>query len=193
MLGQDLYQICVMLFLLCFPHKIPDIDDGDDVHLKGSVHYTIIFNALVMMTLFNEINARKLLGEWNPFTGILQNSIFLGLWAFEMAMQVLMILVGGKLLACHPDGLTAVQWGLCFAFGVGTMVWQWVINVASWLLRESTSQTGLTGSSIRHFGQNNNQPPQRRDSMKQRASQLGAGATGSGTANAWTDGSCKSK
>lgn len=31
-------------------------------------HYTMVFNALVMMTLFNEINARKVHGERNVFS-----------------------------------------------------------------------------------------------------------------------------
>ena len=38
-----------------------------------SVHYTLMFNALVMMTLFNELNSRKLNGEVNVLSGISKN------------------------------------------------------------------------------------------------------------------------
>lgn len=41
-----------------------------------SQHFTIIFNTFVMMTLFNEINARKIRGERNIFENITRNPIF---------------------------------------------------------------------------------------------------------------------
>merc|ERR1712072_234733 len=37
--------------------------------LKVSEHYTMIFNTFVLMQLFNEINARKLFGELNVWSG----------------------------------------------------------------------------------------------------------------------------
>ena len=46
----------------------------------ASVHFTIIFNVFVIMTLCNEINARKLHEERNFFEGIQNNYIFIGIW-----------------------------------------------------------------------------------------------------------------
>lgn len=45
-----------------------------------SLHFTIIFNAFVLMTLFNEINGRKIHNERNVFEGITKNSVFICIW-----------------------------------------------------------------------------------------------------------------
>lgn len=54
-----------------------------------SIHFTIIFNAFVLMTLFNEINARKIHNERNVFAGIQNNMIFLLIWLFCFIGQVI--------------------------------------------------------------------------------------------------------
>ena len=41
-----------------------------------SKHHSALFNCFVMMTLFNEINCRKLRGEWNVFSGLFKNPYF---------------------------------------------------------------------------------------------------------------------
>ena len=53
--------------------KLFDIDNGRyaALHAPPSQHFTIVFNAFVMMTLFNEINARKIHGERNVFNVLL--------------------------------------------------------------------------------------------------------------------------
>ena len=53
-----------------------------------SLHFTIIFNAFVLMTLFNELNARKLHNERNVFQGIQKNFIFMGIWISCLVGQV---------------------------------------------------------------------------------------------------------
>lgn len=55
---------------------------------EPSLHFTIIFNAFVLMTLFNEINARKIHNERNVLSGIQRNKIFLGIWIGCFAGQV---------------------------------------------------------------------------------------------------------
>jgi len=45
-----------------------------------SQHFTIIFNTFVMMTLFNEMNARKIHGQRNVFDGLNRNPLFIGIW-----------------------------------------------------------------------------------------------------------------
>lgn len=52
-----------------------------------SPHFTIIFNTFVLMTLFNEINARKIHGQRNVFEGLIRNPIFIGIWIFTFAAQ----------------------------------------------------------------------------------------------------------
>ena len=44
---------------------------------KGT-HFTIFFQAFVLMQVFNEINCRKLLGtQFNVFEGFFNNSMFI--------------------------------------------------------------------------------------------------------------------
>ena len=62
---------------------------NDNSKLKASsVHFTIIFNVFVFMTLFNEVNARKIHDEYNVFESIHKNYIFMGIWIGCMAGQV---------------------------------------------------------------------------------------------------------
>jgi len=69
-----------------------DIDNGrqvDELEVKPTQHFTMIFNSFVMMTLFNEINARKIHGQRNVFTGLLSNQVFLVIWIGTFGSQVL--------------------------------------------------------------------------------------------------------
>jgi hypothetical protein len=61
---------------------------GAEYGAKPSQHFTIIFNTFVMMTLFNEINARKIHGQRNVFEGIFTNPIFYTIWIFTCLAQV---------------------------------------------------------------------------------------------------------
>lgn len=60
-----------------------------DLNARPSQHFTIIFNTFVMMTLFNEINARKIHGQRNVFEGFFTNPIFYSIWIGTMASQVM--------------------------------------------------------------------------------------------------------
>ena len=51
-------------------------------------HFTIIFNTFVMMTLFNEINARKIHEQRNVFDGLNRNPLFIGIWITTFFVQV---------------------------------------------------------------------------------------------------------
>ena len=61
-----------------------------------SLHFTIIFNAFVLMTLFNEINGRKIHNERNVFEGITKNSVFLVIWIGCFIGQVSLNLINIK-------------------------------------------------------------------------------------------------
>ena len=67
-----------------------DIDSGREVtlHASPTQHFTIIFNSFVMMTLFNEINARKIHGQRNVFDGLNRNPLFIGIWISTFLAQV---------------------------------------------------------------------------------------------------------
>ena len=80
-----------------------DIDSGREttLHSPPSQHFTIIFNTFVMMTLFNEINARKIHGQRNVFEGLNRNLVFAGIWIGTFLSQVLKRLVAYK--KSHPS------------------------------------------------------------------------------------------
>ena len=67
-----------------------DIDSGRDTmhNTAPTQHFTIIFNTFVMMTLFNEINARKIHGQRNVFEGLNRNPLFVGIWIATFLTQV---------------------------------------------------------------------------------------------------------
>lgn len=51
-------------------------------------HFTMLFNIFVMMTLFNEINSRKINGDRNIFDGITTNWIFCMIFLITFILQV---------------------------------------------------------------------------------------------------------
>lgn len=68
------------------------VDPGDHtselISTGPTQHFTIIFNSFVMMTLFNEVNARKIHGERNVFEGLRRNPLFIGIWIATFGGQV---------------------------------------------------------------------------------------------------------
>ena len=80
--------------------------DGHDVdNSKPSVHYTILFNAFVLMTLCNEVNCRKLEGEFNVFAGVCSNAWFVGVLLGTLVLQVLV----QKIEPRHSNGPTTLS------------------------------------------------------------------------------------
>ena len=68
----------------------------------------MVFNSFVMMTLFNEINARKIHGQRNVFKGFFSNWIYYTIWIGTFASQILIIQFGG--VAFSTTKLNAEQW-----------------------------------------------------------------------------------
>ena len=79
-----------IFFVLTAGHVLFDIDDGRsaDILEPPSVHYTLIFNALTMMTLFNLINARMTEGQRNIFEGTFKSKLNLA-WILAFVAQVI--------------------------------------------------------------------------------------------------------
>lgn len=106
--------------------KLLDIKSGQGK--PPSQHFTVIFNTFVMMTLFNEFNARKIHGQRNVFDGVLNNPIFCLIWIGTFVSQVVIIQYG--MLAFNTKELALDQWMWCLLFGIGTLLWgQLIISV----------------------------------------------------------------
>ncbi|XP_049529116.1 plasma membrane calcium-transporting ATPase 2 isoform X3 [Dermacentor silvarum] len=118
-LGHAIYQLTVIFLLLFLGPEIFDIDPGMGVRL--SEHFTIIFNTFVMMTLFNEVNARKIHGERNIFEGLLTNPIFYSILIITAVAQVIIVQYGSMFF--QTKALSLDQWLWCVFFGCGTLVW----------------------------------------------------------------------
>ncbi|CAF1459323.1 unnamed protein product, partial [Adineta steineri] len=85
------------------------------------------FNVFVLMTLFNEINCRKIHGEQNVFRGIFTNPIFYGIWIVTFVVQILLVQFGSVAFSCVP--LTLEQWMWCFFFGATVLLWNQLVNL----------------------------------------------------------------
>lgn len=127
-LGQAFYQLIVIFTLLFAGDELLDIESGRGAEFGSppTQHFTIIFNTFVMMTLFNELNARKIHGQRNIFQGLLTNPIFYSIWVLTCIAQVFIIEFGRVAFATKP--LTLEQWMWCLFFGMGTLVWGQLIT-----------------------------------------------------------------
>ena len=117
-------------FVNCFVKLGPrlfDIDSGifQNGHSKPTQHMTIIFNVFVVMTLFNEVNCRKIHGERNVFNGFFSNPLFYSILISSAFAQVFIIQFAGPLFRTVP--LTIDQWMWCIMFGIGELIWAQII------------------------------------------------------------------
>lgn len=102
-----------------------EIKYNGSMNATPSQHATMIFNVFVVMTLFNELNARKIHGERNIFHGLDKNPIFYAIMILTATLQVLIVQFGGRVFSTAP--LTLTQWVFCLATGIGTLFWGQVL------------------------------------------------------------------
>ncbi|CAB3406611.1 unnamed protein product [Caenorhabditis bovis] len=127
--GHAVYQLAILFAIMFWGDKlIPNTPSGRNAPLGSppSQHFTIIFNAFVLMTLVNEINARKIHGERNVFKGIFTNPIFCVIWITTLISQVLIVQFGGHWFSTAP--LDEIQWLVCICCGLGELIWGQIIN-----------------------------------------------------------------
>ncbi|CAF0899609.1 unnamed protein product [Didymodactylos carnosus] len=131
--GHALYQLTIMFIILwagdvwpsllrCGPSTVSLINEHPELGREPSEQFTVVFNAFVLMTLFNEINCRKLHGERNVFNGIFRNPFFYVIWISCFAGQIIIVTFGGAVFSCIR--LNIKQWAWCMLFGVGSLIWQ---------------------------------------------------------------------
>jgi len=119
-LGQAFYQLLVNFIVLYFG----DIIFGVPKH--SVVHYTLLFNIFVLCQLFNEINSRRIYDEPNVLEGIFSNFVFLGVMAFTVTMQFLIVRYGGEFSSTTP--LSAKQWIACIIISALGVPWSMVLR-----------------------------------------------------------------
>ncbi|BHF61032.1 ATPase, Ca transporting, plasma membrane [Sparganum proliferum] len=136
-LGQSLYQLAVVFYLIWGGEVLLDVDSGRGLSAKGikkpTEHFTVIFNTFVLMTLFNELNARKIHGQRNVFSGLHRNMLFVVIWITTFVLQVIIVQFGGYAFSTHP--LAVEHWLWCLFFGLGSLLWgQLVISLPNWII-----------------------------------------------------------
>lgn len=110
LLAQALFQIAVLLLLHFRGESIFGVGD--------KVKNTLIFNTFVLCQIFNEFNARRL-EKKNVFEGILKNRLFLGIVAFTLVLQVVMVEFMKRFA-----GTQRLDWGQwAFCIGIGLLSW----------------------------------------------------------------------
>jgi len=117
--GQATYQLGVLVWLLVAAPAVLDFP----AHVPGdgpSIHHTMVFNAFVMMQLFNQLNARKVSDDSDVADGLTTAQLFLGVLGAEAVLQLVIVQFGGE--AFGTVALNPVQWALCIGFGAGSLL-----------------------------------------------------------------------
>lgn len=94
--------------------------DGDD-DPGPSRHFTIVFNAFVLMQIFNMLNARKINDEFNILAGIHLNTMFLVIWFTILVLQILITQFTQDVFSVCREGLFWFHWVLSFIFGLSVI------------------------------------------------------------------------
>eukprot|EP00049_Salpingoeca_infusionum_P017584 m.353531 g.353531 ORF g.353531 m.353531 type:complete len:1151 (+) comp16786_c0_seq1:587-4039(+) len=97
------------------------------LHAFSHEHQTVIFNVFVLSALVNQLNSRKLRGELNIFAGLSTHWIFVAVWFFSLAIQILIVQFGGNALETAP--LNGKQWGYCILFALLPIAWATFFNM----------------------------------------------------------------
>lgn len=127
-LGQAVYQLIIIFGLLFVGDRLLDIESGrgQPLNSEATQHFTIIFNVFVFMTLFNELNARKIHGQRNIFEGLFTNPIFYSIWIITLVSQLFIIQFGK--VAFSTKSLNIEQWLWSVFFGLGTLIWGQIVT-----------------------------------------------------------------
>jgi len=105
-----------------------------DIDGNADLKNTVVFNTFVFMQVFNQINARKVNGEFWVFDRITENSYFIMIWIFEVVVQTLVAATPG----CKAMGCEALHfneygeyWIFSICVGMSELLWNflpWSIN-----------------------------------------------------------------
>jgi len=116
-------QLVILLIIMAIGEDFFDItapgnfdyNDTSEINRKLA---TIVFNTFVWFQIFNEINARKVNGEWNVFEKFFENSMFGVILVFTMLCQFAMVQFGGEWANTKP--LDGKQWLFCIVVGLAS-------------------------------------------------------------------------
>jgi len=127
---HSIFQIVVLCILMFYGPELFNIPSSFNMstwNQAEGVHFTIVFHCFVFMQIFNEINCRKLRkNEFNVFSGICSNWIFISIEVLTVIAQVLIVQYGGSYVECST--LTLDQHLICVGLGSFTLVVSMIIK-----------------------------------------------------------------
>ena len=125
--SQSVFQIIVLTLIIFYGDYLFGVpSDRQLEHFMwnniNGYHFTIFFNIFVFMQVFNSINARKLQkDEYNVFTGILGNWLYLFIQGIIVVGQIILVTFGGRAVRTHP--LSVRQHCECIGIASLSLVW----------------------------------------------------------------------
>ena len=127
-----LYQECEFMLLKEGKWKDTSLADAYPHYINkygGTTHMTLIFDVFVCYTLFNQVNCRIIDDSFNIFKRISKGLMFCIVTLCELAIQILLSQFGYKVFHCVYEGLTFVQWMICLAISISTMIFNIIIKI----------------------------------------------------------------
>jgi len=95
-------------------------------------HKSMAFNIFIWCQIFNEINARKVNGEWNTFENFFSNPMYGIIIVITVAFQIVLVEGLGASTATQPifktTSATWDMWLLTLGIGAGTVPWNFLLN-----------------------------------------------------------------
>ncbi|KAF4571338.1 hypothetical protein EYR36_008667 [Pleurotus pulmonarius] len=110
---QSVYQTIIILIFHFLGIRILNFEDTEH---NREILRTLVFNAFVFAQIFNSVNCRRLDRKLNIFEGVLRNSYFIIITFIEVAIQILIVFVGGA--AFQVTRMGGREWGISIALGV---------------------------------------------------------------------------
>ncbi|KAI2478857.1 Calcium-transporting ATPase [Pyrenophora tritici-repentis] len=124
--GQNIYKITVIFVLYFAGGDILNYDlSNPDKQLELD---TVIFNSFVWMQIFNIFNNRRLDNKLNIFEGVFRNIFFMGIVALIIALQILIVFVGGRAFHIKSGGIDGTQWAISIVTGFVCIPWAVLIR-----------------------------------------------------------------
>ncbi|KAI0368013.1 calcium-translocating P-type ATPase [Pilatotrama ljubarskyi] len=117
-IGQSAYQTTItLIFHFLGAQILGQHHSGDSATQKhnDAIVQTLVFNIFVFAQIFNSVNSRRLDNHLNIFAGITKNYYFMGITLIEVAVQVLIVFVGGA--AFQVTRIGGREWGIALALG----------------------------------------------------------------------------
>ncbi|KAG2079870.1 uncharacterized protein F5147DRAFT_842980 [Suillus discolor] len=109
---QSVYQITVILLFHFLGIQILGFAETSG---NNTIVQTLVFNAFVFAQIFNSVNARRLDRKLNIFEGMLNNRCFMAITLIEIAVQVVIVFIGGT--AFQVTRIGGREWGISIALG----------------------------------------------------------------------------